>query len=91
VKCSFLFQKLKADEVSKFALCNTKMLNEITADVGTFVISYILRTLDMKGCVCVHVTEKLVCVIRADQILTSGAKVKNMWSFTSTSLYVTLL
>ena len=35
----FYFQKQKADDVSKFALCNSKILSEIIADVGIFVIS----------------------------------------------------
>jgi hypothetical protein len=37
-KFVFLFQKLKDDDISKFALCSAKMPGEIIADVSVFVV-----------------------------------------------------
>jgi len=48
--------------VSKFALCNSKILSEIIADVRIFVISSAVRTLDVNSSVYVCRTEKLVYV-----------------------------
>ena len=66
--------------MSKFALCNSKMLSEIIADVGIFVISSAVRTLDVNSSVYVCMTEKLVYVVGLRRILMSSDKVKILWS-----------